>query len=115
MPEAAAEIVTDKVVASADRLARRGTLRLSDLYDLWHLALRVGAEPPSGELVRAKLGDHGQVPRGADPAAAVRAVSPEELRSVLGGLLPAHDLAGLDPEAILCAAASVMKRYRDVV
>lgn len=109
------EIAADKIVASADRLARRGTLKMTDLYDLWHLVVRVGAEPPPQSLVEAKLIDYGQRPMGADLSSAVHSMLPEEFRAVLDGVLPSDELDELDHRKILVIAADLLAGYQDVV
>jgi hypothetical protein len=109
------EIVADKIVASADRVARRGVLKTRDLYDLWYVCERLGAQPPDAALVEVKLRDYGESRRGVDLAGAARAVPPYELRSALEGVLPADVLAGLDETAILRRAAELFEEYRDVV
>lgn len=109
------EIAADKIVATADRFARRGTLKTTDLFDLWYVRTRLGTPPPSRSLVAAKVGDYGQPTRGADLGAAVRAVPPEELRRVLEGVLPTDALGDVDEGAVLATAAAVLEEYRDVV
>lgn len=109
------EIAADKIVAIADRLARRGTIKTTDLFDLWYVRERLATAPPPRSLVAAKLADYGQPARGADLGAAVRAVPPEELRRVLEGVLRLDALGRVDELAVLATAASVLEEYRDVV
>lgn len=113
--EEPAEIAADKIVASADRLARRGVLKITDLYDLWYIDSVLAAPAPERAAVDQKAADHEQPRHGADLAAAVASVTPEELRAVLEGLLPARDLAGLDEGAVLDTAAVLLGRYSDVL
>lgn len=54
--EALAEIAADKVVASLDRHRTRGSLKLTDVYDL---DLILAREAPDRALVLAKLRDYG--------------------------------------------------------
>ena len=113
--EAPEEIVADKVVASADRWSRRGTLKTSDLFDLWYLLARCRVEPPALELVAEKRADYEMPARGQDLSGAVRAIPFEELRSALEGILPADELARLVEADVLEAAASALERYADVL
>jgi hypothetical protein len=113
--EAAQEIAADKIVASADRLARRGTIKTRDLYDLWFIRTRLGSGLPDQALIAMKLRDYGQPVRGADLAAAARSVSPEEMRMALDGVLPTSESASTDPSEILDAAADWLGRYRNVL
>jgi hypothetical protein len=113
--EAADEIAADKLVASADRFVRRGTLKTTDLFDLWFVTTVVGAPRPDPALVGAKLADYGQAPSGVDLAAAMRATPREELRAALEGALPAEDLARIDAAAVIEVAADVAGGYRDVL
>lgn len=112
MPE---EIVADKVVASADRLSRRGALKTTDLFDLWHLLARVGAPTPEVALVVQKMRDYEQPRRGAEPGSVARAFPPEELQAALEGVLPAAVLRTLPVREILDAAADVLDTFRDVL
>lgn len=109
------EITADKVVASADRLARRGTLKTRDLFDLWFLTARLGARAPEAELVAQKLKDYRQPARGADLAAAARAIPEEEIQASLEGVLPEAELAGLRVREVVEAAVELMEKYRDVL
>jgi nucleotidyltransferase AbiEii toxin of type IV toxin-antitoxin system len=113
--EAPEEIVADKVVASADRWSRRGTLKTSDLFDLWYLLVRRRVEPPGPELIAAKRADYGMAACKPGLGAAARATSPEELRGALAGILPAEELARLVEPEVLAAAATVLERYADVL
>jgi len=106
------EIIADKVVASADRWNQRGTLKTTDLYDLWYLLVQLRVEPPDPALVGTKVRDYGGTPRGADLAAAVRAISREKLRAALEGVLPAPDLGAIDEMAILETVARLFTGYR---
>ncbi|MBI2895824.1 MAG: nucleotidyl transferase AbiEii/AbiGii toxin family protein [Deltaproteobacteria bacterium] len=109
------EILADKAVASADRLARRGTLKTTDLYDLWYLRTRLDVREVDRRLVQAKMADYGLERHGQDLGAAVRAISPEELRSALTGVLPTAELEGLDAPGVIEAAASMLEALRDVL
>lgn len=109
------EIIADKVVACASRLAARGTFKTRDLYDLWFLLTRAAADSPSPDLVVAKAADYGEAPRGLDLELAARKVPEEELRQSLEGVLPSGELAGLDPRAILEAAAELLGRYHGLL
>jgi hypothetical protein len=109
------EIIADKVVASADRLARRGTLKTTDLFDLWYLARRGGQAVPDARLVETKRQDYAQPARGADLGAAARSVPMEELRAALEGVLPTADLTALDVHEVVETAAELLERFRDVV
>jgi predicted nucleotidyltransferase component of viral defense system len=109
------EILADKVVATAGRLASRGTIKTSDLFDLWYLREKLGVPPPDRALVALKSGDYGQERRGTDLAAAARAVTMEELQSALAGVLPAEHLTGLDATAVVETAAEVLDACRDVL
>lgn len=109
------EIIADKIVASASRLASRGAVKTRDLYDLWFARSRLGAEIPSRDLVIAKLADYGEKATGLDLVAAVRAVSVDELRQALEGVLPASEMPSLDPHGILSIAAELFGKYRDVL
>ncbi len=109
------EIVAHKIVASADRLARRGTLKTRDLFDLWFLAVRLRTEPPDAELVTRKLRDYGQPARGVDVAAAARSIPEEEIQSALEGVLPRAELNGLRVREVVQVAGELLARYRDVV
>ena len=113
--EQAQEIAADKIVASADRLARRGALKTRDLYDLWFIKTRLGLDAPARDLVSAKAGDYGQPPRGADLAAAARAVTAEEMRASLEGVLPKADAEAIDPAGLVEAAAEWLGRYSDAL
>ena len=113
--EQAGEIAADKIVASADRLARRGTLKTTDLFDLWFIQTRLAVAAPDINLVILKRDDYGQPLRGADLGAAARAVSEAELRSTLDGVLPASDASSIAPGDIVSAAADWLGRYRDVL
>lgn len=109
------EIAADKVVASADRLARRGTLKTRDLFDLWFLKARLGTQPPDAELVAQKLRDYGQPARGADVAAAARAIPEGEVQASLEGVLPGPELASLRVREVVKVAAELLEKYRDVL
>jgi hypothetical protein len=109
------EIAADKIVASADRFARRGTLKTTDIFDLWYLRARLGIQAPDRGLVEAKAADYGLPAHGADLGGVVRAVPAEELRAVLEGVLPTSELDLLHPAGILETAADLLARYRDVV
>jgi hypothetical protein len=109
------EIAADKVVATAGRLAERGTLKTRDLYDLWYLGTRLLIPPPEPALIAAKLRDYSAVPRRADLRAAVRAVSPEELTESLQGVLPVEELGNLDAAEVLEHSAELLARYHDLV
>jgi predicted nucleotidyltransferase component of viral defense system len=113
--EAPEEIAADKIVASADRLARRGTLKTTDLYDLWYIRERLGLTRPDPALVEAKIADYGGTRHAVDAAAAARALAPEELRAVLEGALPAREQATIDARAILAAAAEWLEALSDVL
>lgn len=109
------EIAADKIVASADRLARRGAVKTRNLYDLWYIGSRAGAAPPDPSLIAQRLQDHGQPARGADVARAARAGTPEEMRTSLEGVLPAAESAATDPVEVVAVAADWLARYRDVL
>jgi len=113
--EAPEEIVADKVVASADRWSRRGTLKTSDLFDLWYLLTCRRVPLPDPELIAAKRADYGMAACRPDLGRAARAISPEELRSALEGILPTEDLARLAETDVLSVAASALERYSDVL
>ncbi len=61
------------------------------------------------------MADYGLERRGQDLGAAVRAISPEELRSALTGVLPTAELGGLDVPAVIETAASMLEALRDVL
>ncbi|MBI2378069.1 MAG: hypothetical protein HYV07_28970 [Deltaproteobacteria bacterium] len=103
------------VVASASRFARRGTLKTTDVYDLWFLQARLGVAAPSAELVARKAADYAEPPHHDDLGGAVLAIGPEELRAALDGVLPRAQLDGLDIEAVRAAAAELLRGFRDVV
>ncbi len=113
--EEPAEIAADKVVATADRLRRRGTLKATDLFDLWHLWQVVGAAPPEPTLVARKVADYGGPAGGVDVVSAVRAVSSEELQAALEGILPVAELEALDAKTILERVAAELGRYEDAL
>lgn len=113
--EQAQEIAADKIVASADRLARRGALKTRDLYDLWFIRTRLGVEAPNQDLVSTKARDYEQPVRGADLAAAARAVTSEEMRASLEGVLPRADAVAVDAATLVEAAADWLGRYRDAL
>ena len=109
------EIAADKIVASADRFARRGTLKTTDLYDLWFVCAKLAVTAPDASLIAQKLADYDQPLRHADLAAAVREISPEELRAALAGVLPSHQFSGLDLTAMVAFVATLLGGYRDVL
>jgi hypothetical protein len=109
------EIVADKLVASADRFARRGTLKATDLFDLWFLVARLGSPLPDLALIARKLEDYEQARRGADLRSAVLAFSAEEMRAAIEGLVPASELRDLDARRILETAAALVERYHDAL
>jgi len=113
--ETPTEIAADKIVATADRLARRGALKTTDLYDLWFVTAHLAAVPPSRDLVASKAADYAQAATGADLGAAARAVSLEELRAALAGLVPVAELGALDVRAVVDIAARLLEDYRDVL
>jgi hypothetical protein len=101
------EIAADKIVATADRYRRRGTIKLTDLYDLWFLHSRLGVAHVGAELLATKARDYGVDLARDDVGAAIAATQPEELQAALEGVLPTTDLAALDTVAIVAAAASL--------
>lgn len=109
------EILADKVVATADRLARRGTLKTTDLYDLWYLRTKLGVGKVDRALVEAKMADYRLGRSAQDAGGAARAVSREELRSALAGVLPSTELDRLDDREVIDVAAATLDEARDVL
>jgi len=110
--ESPSEILADKIVANLDR-ARRGFLKMRDVYDIWFLRERLG-QSLDMELVREKLADYG-VEAGEEEFQFIGVslrYGVEELESSLRGYLPAHELEGVRAEEIIRVAAELFDECR---
>ncbi|GMV41010.1 MAG: hypothetical protein AMXMBFR64_27260 [Myxococcales bacterium] len=113
--ESPEEIVADKVIATAERLERRGTAKLTDFYDIWFLRARCGADLPTRDLLEDKLRDYGRGVSTVDITAYVEALAPEDLLHVLERVLPPSELATTDVTEILELTTNVLETYRGLV
>ena len=93
----------------------RQLVKTRDLFDLWYLSARLNVASPPKDLVKDKRADYGYPVRSADLAAAVHAISAEELLASLEGVLPARERPGLNAPEVLETAARILGDHRDVV